>query len=134
LKPRHGGSLGRRPWSRSVSDPTGSIPIGDTCGGNERVALQPRPLAVLGYLAARPGTVIGRDELIQKLWVGTFVTKAVIKVAVRAIREVLGDDAASPLYIETVGRDGYRFIGATVDPEIDAIRASPRPAPSLSST
>lgn len=96
--------------------------------GDERVALQPRPLAVLRYLAARPGAVVGRDELIQKLWVGTFVTKAVIKVAVRAIREALDDDAASPAYIETVGRDGYRFIGVTADPEIDANRKSPRPA------
>ena len=90
--------------------------------GDERVALQPRPLAVLGYLAARPGTVVGRDELIQKLWVGTFVTKAVIKVAVRAIREVLGDDAESPVYIETVGREGYRFIGATADPKNTSAR------------
>ena len=60
------------------------------------VALQPKPLAVLGYLAARPGVVVGRDELIRTLWAGTFVTKAVLKVAVRAIREALGDDAGAP--------------------------------------
>jgi len=81
---------------------------------NEPVALQPRPLAVLSYLAARPGAVVGRDELIEKLWAGTHVTKAVLKVAVRAIREALKDDADTPRYIETVGRDGYRFIGAGI--------------------
>src|SRR5215475_2827804 len=81
---------------------------------NEPVALQPRPLAVLSYLAARPGVVVGRDELIEKLWAGTHVTKAVLKVAVRAIREALEDDADAPRYIETVGRDGYRFIGAGI--------------------
>jgi DNA-binding winged helix-turn-helix (wHTH) protein/tetratricopeptide (TPR) repeat protein len=80
--------------------------------GNDPIALQPRPLAVLAYLAARPGEVVSRDELIAKLWAGTHVTKAVLKVAVRAIREALDDDAGAPRYVETVGRDGYRFIGA----------------------
>ncbi len=79
--------------------------------GSARVHLQPRPLAVLSYLAARPGTVVSRDELIATLWAGTFVTKAVLKVAVRAIREALDDDADAPRYVETVGREGYRFIG-----------------------
>jgi DNA-binding winged helix-turn-helix (wHTH) protein len=79
--------------------------------GSKAISLQPRPLAVLSYLAQRPGAVVGRDELIAELWAGTYVTKAVLKVAVRAIREVLDDDADAPSYIETVGREGYRFIG-----------------------
>ncbi len=79
--------------------------------GTEPVALQPRPLAVLSYLAARPGTVVARDEIIKALWADTYVTRAVLKVAVRAIREALGDDADAPRYVETVGRAGYRFIG-----------------------
>lgn len=79
--------------------------------GNDPVPLQPRPLAVLSYLAAQPGAVVSRDELIAKLWAGTHVTKAVLKVAVRAVREALDDDADAPRYIETVGREGYRFIG-----------------------
>ena len=45
--------------------------------GNHPVALQPRPLAVLCYLAARPGVVVSRDELIRTLWAGTHVTRAV---------------------------------------------------------
>jgi DNA-binding winged helix-turn-helix (wHTH) protein/tetratricopeptide (TPR) repeat protein len=92
--------------------------------GEERVQLQPRPLAVLSYLAARPGEVVGRDELIANVWAGTYVTKAVLKVAVRAIREALADDADSPRYIETVGREGYRFIGE----EGGAARAPAPPA------
>ena len=54
--------------------------------------------------------IIGRDELIAQVWAGTHVTKAVLKVAVRAIREALGDEADAPQYVETVGREGYRFI------------------------
>src|SRR4029434_381429 len=78
------------------------------------------------YLAARPGEVIGRDELIRTLWAGTYVTRAVLKVAVRAVREALGDDADSPRYIETVGREGYRFVTE------DAAAATSRaPSPAL---
>jgi DNA-binding winged helix-turn-helix (wHTH) protein/tetratricopeptide (TPR) repeat protein len=95
--------------------------------GDDPIPLQPRPLAVLSYLAARPGTVVGRDELIAKLWEGTHVTKAVLKVAVRAIREALDDDAEAPRYIETVGREGYRFIGAG-DPAPAAPSAGAAPA------
>jgi DNA-binding winged helix-turn-helix (wHTH) protein/predicted ATPase len=78
--------------------------------GSKRVPLQPRPVAVLSYLAARPGAVVGRDELLRSVWAGTYVTRAVLKVAVRAIREALRDDADAPRYIETVGGEGYRFI------------------------
>ena len=84
--------------------------------GETPVLLQPRPLAVLSYLAARPGEVVSRDEIISRLWEGTAVTKAVLKVAVRAVREALEDDVTTPRYIETVGRTGYRFIGAGVVP------------------
>jgi DNA-binding winged helix-turn-helix (wHTH) protein len=79
--------------------------------GQDSVALQPKPLAVLAHLAVRPGAVVDRDELIRTVWADTHVTRAVVKVAVRAIREALGDDVASPRYIETVGRRGYRFVG-----------------------
>ena len=64
--------------------------------GDESVALQKRPLAVLCYLAARPGELVGRDELIRTLWAGTYVSRAVLKVAVHAVREALGDDADWP--------------------------------------
>lgn len=92
--------------------------------GDALVPLQPRPLAVLCYLAARPGEVVGRDELIRTLWAGTYVTRAVLKVAVRAIREALGDDAEAPRYIETVGREGYRFVAAGAARPFSEPRAS----------
>lgn len=91
---------------------------------DEPVAIQPRPLAVLAYLAARPGVVVSRDEVLATLWAGTYVTKAVLKVAVRAIREAIDDDADAPRYVETVGREGYRFLGsgdAPAAPRADAV-------------
>src|SRR5262249_14259317 len=50
-------------------------------------------------------------------WNGTHVSRAALKVCVRAIRVALDDDAESPRYLETVGREGYRFLCGTVVPE-----------------
>ena len=92
--------------------------------GEEAVALQPRPLAVLRHLAERPGEVVGRDEILATVWAETYVSKAVLKVSVRAIREALGDDAESPRYVETVGRKGYRFVGGLSEEERAAATAN----------
>lgn len=78
--------------------------------GEQLVDLAARPLAVLRYLAERPGQVVTKQELLRELWAGTYVTRAVIKVAVRTLRETLGEDARAPQYIETVGWEGYRFL------------------------
>jgi DNA-binding winged helix-turn-helix (wHTH) protein len=77
--------------------------------GEQVVALQPKPLAVLHYLAQRPGQVVSKRELLKAVW-DTIVSAAVVKECVRAIRDALGDDAAAPQYLETLGREGYRFL------------------------
>jgi DNA-binding winged helix-turn-helix (wHTH) protein len=69
-------------------------------------------LAVLRYLAERPGQLIPGEELLKRLWPGTYVTKTVLRVCVRELRQALGEDPVVPRFIETVGREGYRFIGA----------------------
>lgn len=77
---------------------------------DEELELQPRPLALLRYLATHPGRLISKKELLEAVWTDTIVSKTTLKVCVRTVREVLGEDAAAPRYIETVGREGYRFI------------------------
>jgi DNA-binding winged helix-turn-helix (wHTH) protein len=79
--------------------------------GEQLLVLQPKPLAVLRYLAEHPRQVVTKSELLKAVWAGVYVTKAVVKECVRAIRGALSDDATTPRYIETVGREGYRFIG-----------------------
>jgi len=96
--------------------------------GAKPVAIQPRPLAVLCYLATRPGVVVGHEELLRTLWAGTHVTRAVLKVAVRAIREALGESADSPGFLETVGREGYRFVGADAASATANSRKTPKPS------
>ena len=76
-----------------------------------RVEIRPMPLAVLIYLAQHPERVVSGKELLKVVWAGTYVSHTVIRVCVREIRQALADEVASPRYLETIGRQGYRFIG-----------------------
>lgn len=87
------------------------------------VALQPKALTILQYLAERPSHLATKDELLAAGWPGVFVSEAALKVCVREIRRVLEDDASHPLYIETVHRRGYRFVASVTT------AATPRRAP-----
>ena len=77
-----------------------------------RLTLQDQPIQVLLLLLKRPGTLITRAEFQQALWPdGTFVDfDHGLNTAINKIREALGDSAASPLYVETLAKRGYRFI------------------------
>lgn len=77
-----------------------------------RLRLQPQPFKLLALLVRRAGALVGRDEIRSELWAdGTFVDfDQSVNFAVKQIRDVLGDSAERPLYIETVPRRGYRFI------------------------
>jgi DNA-binding winged helix-turn-helix (wHTH) protein/predicted ATPase len=92
----------------------------------ERLKVRLRPLAVLAYLAQHPERVVPVEELRQAIWGGTYVSRTVIRVCVRELRQALGDEMATPHYIETVGRQGYRFIGYRFSPPL----ATPPPVPS----
>jgi DNA-binding winged helix-turn-helix (wHTH) protein/tetratricopeptide (TPR) repeat protein len=77
-----------------------------------RLKLQDQPFHVLAILLERPGEVVTREELRQKLWpADTFVDfDTGLNSAVKKLRDVLADSADEPRYIETLPRRGYRFI------------------------
>ena len=92
--------------------------------GQESIELEPRPFAVLEYLVQRPGQLVSQDELLAQLWAGTYVTRTALRVCIRAIRRALDDAANQPRYIETVARQGYRFIGDVSHPQPAAVETS----------
>jgi DNA-binding winged helix-turn-helix (wHTH) protein len=78
-----------------------------------RQKLVGQPFQLLQALLERPGEVVTRDELRHRIWPNTIVDyDLALKKAVNRIREVLGDSAESPRFIETIPRRGYRFIGS----------------------
>src|SRR5438477_11580026 len=99
--------------------------VGELRKSGVRIRLQEQPLQVLAMLLERPGDVVTRDELRQKLWpADTFVDfDHSLNTAVNKIREALGDSASSPRFVETLARRGYRFI-APVDSVAAAATAS----------
>ena len=98
------------------------------------IAIAPKALAVLEYLAARPGQLVSKDELLGAIWPGVFLGDSALKVCVSEIRRALGDDAKSPRIIETAHRRGYRFIAPVTDsPPVTAspVGSSYLPAPAV---
>jgi len=77
-----------------------------------RIKLQDQPFRVLVILLERPGEIVTREELRQKLWAeGTFVDfDGSLNVIWKKLRAAIDDDSDNPRFIETVPRRGYRFI------------------------
>ena len=76
-----------------------------------KLKLGGQPFQILTILLSRPGEVVTREELQKQLWPDTFVdAERNLNTAINKIREVLGDSADSPRFIETLPRRGYRFI------------------------
>ena len=77
-----------------------------------RIKLQEQPLQVLEVLLERPGDVVTREDLRQRVWsADTFVDfEGGLYNAIKKLREALGDTADTPRFVETVPRRGYRFI------------------------
>ena len=85
-----------------------------------KIKLPAQPFAVLAMLLERPGEVVTREEIQQRLWGSdTFVDfEHGLNKAINKLRGALGDDAENPRYIETLPRRGYRFVGSLAQPAL----------------
>lgn len=105
-----------------------SLDLANEClwKGPESIKLRPKAFAVINYLLGHPGQLVTKQELLNTVWPETFVGDAVLKVAIRQLREALGDSPKSPRFIETAHRRGYRFIAQIrpAAPEIGTITTS----------
>src|SRR6266700_5448152 len=102
----------------------------DSAGGTlmrngVRIKLQDQPFRVLLILLERPGEIVTREELRQKLWAeGTFVDfDGSLNVILKKLRAAIDDDSDNPRFIETVPRRGYRFIAPVSGGEATVIQA-----------
>lgn len=78
--------------------------------GGTALDLTPKLLDLLFYLLDRPGQLVTKEELLDAVWPGANVTENAMAQAISDLRETIGDEAASPTYIRTIARRGYRFI------------------------
>ena len=101
---------------------------GELRKGGIKLKLGGQPFQVLGILLERPGEVVTREELQKRLWPDTFVdVDHNLNTAINKIRDVLGDSAENPRFVETLARRGYRFIRAvngTEQPRVVEVKPS----------
>lgn len=74
------------------------------------IRLEPKVMQVLLCLAGAQGDVVSKDDLIHKVWSGTFVTDDVLKRCIGELRKAFDDDPKNPNVIETIPKVGYRII------------------------
>jgi Tol biopolymer transport system component/DNA-binding winged helix-turn-helix (wHTH) protein len=87
---------------------------------NRRVKVQDLPFRLLVALLERPGGIVTREQLRERLWGETVVDfDDGLHTAIRKLRDALGDSAAHPRFIETVPRRGYRFVATVSTAKID---------------
>jgi len=86
---------------------------GELHKGTLKLKLSGQPFQVLAILLEHSGEVVTREELHMRLWPGTLVdVDHNLNTAINKIREVRGDSAENPRFVETLPRRGYRFIAA----------------------
>ncbi|MBP9146457.1 MAG: winged helix-turn-helix domain-containing protein [Thermoanaerobaculia bacterium] len=78
--------------------------------GSDSVALEPRAMDLLVFLARHAGETVSKETLLQEVWKGAFVVEGVIPKTLSALRAALGDDASHPTFVLTVPRRGYRLV------------------------
>ena len=85
---------------------------GQLCRNGSRVRLQEQPFQVLAQLLEKPGDVVAREDLRERLWPADMFVDFdhSLNAAIRRLRDALGDSAENPIFVETVARRGYRFL------------------------
>ena len=92
------------------------VDSGELRKSGRAVRLRPQAAKILVLLASRPGQLVTREELREKIWGNeTFVDfEHGLNLCIKEVRAALGDDADTPRYVETLPKRGYRFM-ATVE-------------------
>ncbi len=111
------------------------VVTGELYRQGERVRLQEQPRQVLSALLERPGEIVSRNELRERLWkTDTFVDfEHGLNTAIKKVRRALGDSAEDPAFVETLARRGYRFI-APITPPQNALLAPVTPERNAATT
>ncbi len=113
------------------------LKAGQLSRNGTKLRLPQQPLQVLAVLLERPGEILTREELRQRLWSSdVFVDfDHGLNKSIQKLRDALGDSATSPRYIETIPRVGYRFIAPVrngarpLEPEVAMKIDRPTPTP-----
>ena len=95
----------------------------------QRIRLQEQPFLILLELLERPGQLVSREEIRQRLWPGNTIVEFdhSINAAIKRLRDSLQDSAESPRFIETIAKRGYRFIAPVSREQDQTLQSGPAP-------
>jgi pimeloyl-ACP methyl ester carboxylesterase/DNA-binding winged helix-turn-helix (wHTH) protein len=79
------------------------------------ISVEPQVFDLLVYLITHRDRVIGRDEILDQIWQGRFVSLSTLTTRINAARIAIGDSGKQQKKIKTLSRKGYRFIAETVE-------------------
>ncbi|MDO8835109.1 MAG: winged helix-turn-helix domain-containing protein [Vicinamibacterales bacterium] len=98
--------------------------------GPTSIRVRPQLIDVLACLAAHPGQVVSKDQLLSIVWNDRFVAESGVARCVAELRQLLADDARKPRVIETISKRGYRLIAPVESlPSVQPVAAAaPLPA------
>src|SRR5215510_14139072 len=95
--------------------------LNQVSGAGRTAKLEPKAMALLRYLADRPGQVVSREALLSAVWPGVVVGDDSLTQAIIKLRKALGDTADAPNYIQTISKGGYRLVAPVVSSPITAV-------------
>lgn len=87
--------------------------------GNKNLYLRPKTYETLLYLIEHHGKLVKKEDILENVWSGTFVTENTLTQCIKEIREKLDDDATHPRFIKTIPRVGYKFIAPVKEKMLD---------------
>ncbi len=88
--------------------------------GDHQVALTPKAFDTLAVLLERPGEVLPKEQLLERIWPDTFVEEGILTQNIYTLRKALQEAGGTRSFIETVPRRGYRFVGPVAEHEAPA--------------
>ena len=89
------------------------------------VHISPKAFDLLVYLLQQRPRALSKDELLTRIWPGTFISEATLTSVIAEIREVLADRARQPRFVRTVHRFGYAFCGGVSSLSVALAPVSP---------
>src|SRR5437868_11833229 len=92
--------------------------------GGQEIHLRAKTFQVLVYLVANRERVISKEELLEQFWKDTAISEDILAHSIAELRRALGDNSKEPLYLKTVPKRGYRFVGDVQQVPTDALVAT----------
>ncbi|HXV62633.1 MAG TPA: winged helix-turn-helix domain-containing protein [Vicinamibacteria bacterium] len=100
---------------------------GEILNGDETIRLEPKVMELLVLFAKHPGRVLSKNQILEELWPGTFVSDSVVFRHISELRRLLGDDAKKPRFLRTIPKKGYCLLSPPkpVSRDIGEARSGP---------